>query len=282
MASGESVNHTPELHTLINRMDRLRDGFKRRVRNPFVALPDMAAKQGMVTAAMTGLTGNEEFAMTFLKKQTGATEWQLSPEDLEGLPERARERMETGIRDRANVLWPWLLLATDQGRTQADEYLSRYREAASSLSLFPFEPALESVPRQRRLDWRHRYLAAELLFIQTAIEMPDITVAASPILTMISRAEEAYKQNPLAAMQEAVLAKASIAAVHIHDSLQTEDMWNNPDDVALMCVDRGLREVVLAHYGVMRDVRLPSVSGYHTGQGVMVLKPFVNRCLRVA
>lgn len=269
-----------ELTHACNRMEAIRKRWKKAIRTPYEELP-FEQRRLKITEAMHGLVP-ANFTREYLLKQTGADSWQLSEEELQELSPRAISRLNSSFNFRSLPLWPWLLYESDSHGDEVEEYLDHYDCLASTYGLFPNEQVVENIPNQRHVDWRHRYLAAQLMFVQSLIKNPDIAPATTDILTQIDTAMTAYSREDIPTLQGLVRLKApSLSETDIAQYAES-NIWTRKEDLALMCVDRGLREVVVADYGVFRG----SSSGYHIGQTTLAQRAIrsglPNKCLRVA
>lgn len=147
---------------------------------------------------------------------------------------------------------------------------------------FPFEPIFEAVANQREIDWKHRLLAAQIMFYESCIQYPEIKTAASPILSMIGNAMNSYKTKDVADLQAMVKRKAPKLSDDSVNPFIEYGMWDKPESLALMCVDRALRDVVVNHYGLFRGVNLPEAGGYVVGQKALAFSAVADRVLKVA
>jgi hypothetical protein len=253
--------------------------FTKRIQAPYLNLKP-EDRRLVLQDSLTSLVHDPDLARQFLSKQVGGDTWQLSAEEQQDLPDRALIRLQESFNKRSESLWPFLVWR--HMPKEAEEYVAAYKWAAYKTGGFPYPASLEAVPFQRSIDWRYRTLAAQLMFTKSYIDFPDVQAAGSPYLAMIAKAGESYRMHSEEELQQAILAKAKNLTEEKIKALVSDGMWNDKDDLAYMCTDKGLRELVLTYYGIFRRVLLPKLSGYVTGQDLLLKKSVLHRCLRVA
>lgn len=278
---GKEQSHSEPFNHYRNHLGRIRDQITKAVRDPYLAAL-LNERQSMITSRMYDVIPVRGFVDPFLEKQMRTDTWTITPEVEAELPPQAIAKLRESFDKRSEVLWPWLLFDKDHERLYKD-FMTNYLLAAQMIGSFPFNPTFEAVGHQRDIDWKHRLLAAQLIFMRSCINTPEITVAATPILSMIGAAKNAYSGQDIPTLQEMVKKKAPKLQNDTHNPFIHFGMWDNHDDLLMMCTDRALRDIVLMYYGLFRDVRLPETSGYLVGQTVNVLAPNAHQSiLRVA
>lgn len=263
-----------------NRLDHIRRRMINQIRAPYLLMTP-PERQALITDNMNNLIGVPSFVTEFIHKQGGSEMWLISGDDKRDLPPQAIARWERSYEDRSAVLWPWLLFNESNEQMRKD-YMDNYLQAAKIVGSFPFTPTFEAVASQREIDWKYRLLAAQIMFYESCIIYPDLKVAASPILSMIGYAMDEYKKKDVIELQAMVKRKAPRLTDDSTNPFIEHRMWDNPESLSLMCVDRALRDLIVNHYGLFRGVTLPNASGYQTGQRALAFGVVADRVLSVA
>lgn len=290
----EQVAPTTEQKKTINRLHKLIHRL-RRVECAFAAASVNEQLQSIQTA-ITSYT-DEKTARDFLRPQIGFADdgsMTLDEADLEGLPPHAVQRFFDMYNRRLKSIWPWLTLVgkdvlqkvdieTPSGDFQRDasEFMQLYHGISVEVGLAPAYPLVKNVPKQRWIPHASRTLASHLDFYTAIKDTASISTAAQAVVDSINTARSSYAMHDLHTLQQIMIAKASFTATEI-DALQQDGLWDNHEDLTYMCVDRGLRDTLLGHYGIMRDMFGGSTSGYATGQRMILLNSVIRGSLRVS
>ncbi len=279
---------TPEFRRQRNIIERLGHKLRRAQHYHEELEPN---EQARITAASVSRLLTPAAAEDFTKFLFGTAEPIVTEEDLEGLPPDARKTLLKALSKRAESGIAWLLLDSDSEAQRwfrndfsqlADKFLATYHVVARQLGLFPYPAKLENVSLQRIVDFRDRTLAHELLFAQTYHIMQQRDAATAPFLAYLANTLNTYEKHPLDQLQQIVLQKSKLSPERI-TKMEEDGLWDNVEDVSAMCVDRGVRELLLKMYGLFRGARIERpISGYHEGQLVMVRNANLKRVMRVA
>lgn len=231
---------------------------------------------------------------SLLAKQLGDETLRLAPSEYEDLPPNAQARMIDSFARRAEHAWIFVTMDREAlqyalpSQVTVEDYeadkvvfQAEYLKVAEQLGLFPFPAQLDTVLNQRILDHRTRVLAAKFMFIDALRSFRHFQVSGAPLVAMISEAVATYEKADIPTLQSMVAQKGTMSEERLA-SLQSHGLWNTTEPLAYMCADRGLRDAIIDHYGIFRDVRLPVGSGYKAGQTMLATAPVLRNSLRVS
>ncbi len=274
---------TAEQKKAINRLHKVNHRL-RRVQHPFESAPINSRLQA-VYAAIAEST-NENIAQDFLRLQMGIQDGPIAfdESELEGLPPHAVRRFVDMYNHRLESIWPWLTLVDTrqfqvfgieipEGDYQWDlgEFVGLYKHIADEIGLFPSPARVENVPKQRWVQHASRSLAGHLEFYRAIQNSGSLSVAAQGVVDSINTARSNYAMHDKETLQRVMIAKSGFSPERIQE-LREDGLWEDHEDLTYMCVDRGLRDTLLGHYGIMRDMFGGTTSGYLNGQAMLALR----------
>lgn len=248
-----------------------------------------------VDEAITALT-DRDCADRFIEYHFASkTPW-IDREELEGLPQRAIDRMYESLRLKTQHAW--FTVALDpynsfyenelrlghsyKGRGAHDDFEEAYLQIARSYRLYPCDPTIENVRFQRILPHDVRSLYVNMEFMTNLGKSRSFRQSTRSPLGYIAQAMEVYGAVGIQELQEIIRGKTGFdeekAAL-----LEASELWDNHEDLVAMCTDRGVRDHIIDLYGIYRSFSSPApVSGYHVGQEILARRSQMNRIMRVA
>lgn len=283
-------SNKPELQTQINNLNRLGHRI-RRLKTGFLSF-DPPTQIAASTESLNSLVGTEEASRFMDMQMAGQTDW-VSPDDTD-LPESARLMLNERFDKRIETMWiaqaynpnsaaRLALRAKGQDRdfdADAGDFIAKYQQVAGKLDLFPNEPNLAAVPLQRQVPVSVRTLAARIMFFNDFQQSRDLIQTGQTFVNMLAAAQSSYMRHSQSELQETVMQKSGLGAKEFQASLMPR-VWESPEDLAMICVDRGLRDLVMDYYPVFRSVQTESDSGYNQGQHLMSMRVVIGSCKRV-
>jgi len=273
----------------INNLNQL--GHKiRRVRGAFLGLDPRTQFESSHKSIATILGAAK--ASEFMTMQTGQDSWS-DQEDLD-MPQHTLQRLRDSFGRRSEALWiaqaydpdsAARVSLRDQGRDRdfdadMNGFSAKYHTLADELGLFPNPPQLEKVILQKQLPMSVRVLAARIMFFDSLKQTKDIHKASAFFVDMLAVAQQTYMKHPVSELQETVQQKSGFQAEAFAKSISPK-AWETSEDLSMMCVDRGMRDLIMEYYGIFRDIDTAQDSGYHQGQQLMYMKAVINSCKKV-